>query len=211
MIRTRFALLAGLVLALCLSGCTSEDPGQMDAKPVIYLYPEEETEITVTLDYAGELTCVYPAMDDSSSWTVTAAPDGTLTDAQGQTYNYLYWEGVTHADYDFSSGFCVAGADTAAFLEDALAQLGLTRREANEFIVYWLPRMESNPYNLIAFQQDAYTNHAALSITPEPESLLRVFMAWKALDAPVDLPAQTLPHVDRSGFTVVEWGGTEVS
>lgn len=211
MIRTRFALLAGLVLALCLSGCTSEDPGQMDAKPVIYLYPEEETEITVTLDYAGELTCVYPAMDDSSSWTVTAAPDGTLTDAQGQTYNYLYWEGVTHADYDFSSGFCVAGADTAAFLEDALAQLGLTRREANEFIVYWLPRMESNPYNLIAFQQDAYTNHAALSITPEPESLLRVFMAWKALDAPVDLPAQTLPHVDRSGFTAVEWGGTEVS
>lgn len=211
MIRTRFALLAGLVLALCLSGCTSEDPGQMGAKPVIYLYPEEETEITVTLDYAGELTCVYPAMDDSSSWTVTAAPDGTLTDAQGQTYNYLYWEGVTHADYDFSSGFCVAGADTAAFLEDALAQLGLTRREANEFIVYWLPRMESNPYNLIAFQQDAYTNHAALSITPEPESLLRVFMAWKALDAPVDLPAQTLPHVDRSGFTAVEWGGTEVS
>ena len=150
-------------------------------------------------------------MDDTSSWTVTAAPDGTLTDAQGQTYNYLYWEGITHADYDFSSGFCVAGADTAAFLEDALAQLGLTRREANELIVYWLPRMESTPYNLIAFQQDAYTNHAALSITPEPESLLRVFMAWKALDAPVDLPAQTLPHVDRSGFTVVEWGGTEVS
>ena len=150
-------------------------------------------------------------MDDTSSWTVTAAPDGTLTDTQGQAYNYLYWEGVTHADYDFSSGFCVAGADTAAFLEDALAQLGLTRREANEFIVYWLPRMESNPYNLIAFQQDAYTNHAALSITPEPESLLRVFMAWKALDAPVDLPAQTLPHAVRSGFTVVEWGGTEVS
>ena len=211
MIRTRFALLAGLALVLCLSGCTSEDPGQLCAKPVIYLYPEEETEVTVTLDYAGELTCVYPAMDDTSSWTVTAAPDGTLTDAQGQTYNYLYWEGITPADYDFSSGFCVAGADTAAFLEDALAQLGLTRREANELIVYWLPRMESNPYNLIAFQQDAYTNHAALSITPEPESLLRVFMAWKALDAPVDLPAQTLPHVDRSGFTVVEWGGTEVS
>ena len=56
-----------------------------------------------------------------------------------------------------------------------------------------------------------HPSHAALSITPEPESLLRVFMAWKALDAPVDLPAQTLPHVDRSGFTVVEWGGTEVS
>ena len=210
MIRTRFALLAGLALVLCLSGCTSEDPGQLSAKPVIYLYPEEETEVTVTLDYAGELTCVYPAMDDTSSWTVTAAPDGTLTDAQGQTYNYLYWEGITHADYDFSSGFCVAGADTAAFLEDALAQLGLTRREANELIVYWLPRMEPNAYNLIAFPSEAYTHQARLTISPEPDSLLRVFMAWQALEEPVEVPPQELSAFERTGFTVVEWGGTQV-
>ena len=211
MIRTRFALLAGLALVLCLSGCTSEDPGQLSAKPVIYLYPEEETEVTVTLDYAGELTCVYPAMDDTSSWTVTAAPDGTLTDAQGQTYNYLYWEGITPADYDFSSGFCVAGADTAAFLEDALAQLGLTRREANELIVYWLPRMEGNPYNLISFQQKAYTGSAALTVDPAPDTVLRVFMAWKGLDAWMEVEPQTLTAPERTGFTVVEWGGAELS
>ena len=201
-----FAALLALTCMLSLSACRVE---QAAAKPVIYLYPEEETAVTVKLDYAGALTCTYPAYGDG--WAVTACPDGTLTDDAGQTYSYLYWEGTDTIAYDFSQGFCVAGTDTAAFLEDALAQLGLTRREANELIVYWLPRMESNPYNLIAFQQDAYTNHAALSITPEPESLLRVFMAWNALDAHVDLPAQTLPHVDRSGFTVVEWGGTEVS
>ena len=33
---------------------------------------------------------------------VTASPDGTLTDAVGQTYNYLYWEGVSRTEYDFS-------------------------------------------------------------------------------------------------------------
>jgi hypothetical protein len=134
-----------------------------------------------------------------------------LTDADGQTYNYLYWEGVADMAYDFSQGFCVAGSDTAAFLEDALAQLGLTRREANEFIVYWLPQMEGNPYNLIAFQTDAYTDHAGLTISPEPDTLIRVFMAWKGLEAPVDIPAQTLTAVDRNGFTVVEWGGTKIS
>ena len=96
----------------------------MSAKPVLYLYPEEETEVAVRLDYDGDLTCTYPAYEDG--WTVTAAPDGTLTDEAGQTYNYLYWEGVTRTAYDFSRGFCVPGADTAAFLEDALAQLGLT-------------------------------------------------------------------------------------
>ena len=200
--RSAWFFLAILSLGL-LTGCGG------DEKPVIYLYPEAETEVTVSLDYHGELTCTYPAISEEGTWTVTAAPDGTLTDGAGQTYNYLYWEGVSGAEYGFSEGFCVPGADTAAFLEDALAQLGLTRREANEFIVYWLPRMEGNPYNLIAFQTDAYTDRAVLTIAPEPDTLLRVFMAWRPLDAPVEIDPQALAAPERAGFTAVEWGGAE--
>ena len=179
-----------------------------EEKPVIYLYPEATTAVSVRLDYDGQLTCTYPTYENG--WAVTAAPDGTLTDAKGQTYNYLYWEGETAAEYDLTEGFCVAGADTAAFLEDALTQLGLTRREANEFIVYWLPQMEDNPYNLITFQQEAYTEAAKLTVTPAPDSILRVFMTWKPLTEPVDIPAQELPTFERHGFTVVEWGGAKV-
>ena len=126
------------------------------------------------------------------------------------TINYLYWESLSDTEFDFSQGFCVPGGETASFLENALAQLGLTRREANEFIVYWLPRMEQNPYNLISFQTDAYTDHARLTVTPEPDSLLRVFMAWKPLESPVEISAQDLPAFSRTGFAVVEWGGAEV-
>ena len=50
-----------------------------------------------------------------------------------------------------SAGFVVKGEDTAAFLQEKLAYLGLTPREYNECIVYWLPRLEGNPYNLISF------------------------------------------------------------
>ena len=108
----RFAWLVLAILSLgLLTGCGG------DEKPVIYLYPEAETEVTVSLDYHGELTCTYPAISEEGTWTVTAAPDGTLTDGAGQTYNYLYWEGVSGAEYDFSQGFCVTGADTAALLE----------------------------------------------------------------------------------------------
>ena len=46
---------------------------------------------------------------------------------------------------DFSRGFVVRGSDTAAFLREKLAYMGLTPREYNEFIVYWLPRMQNNP------------------------------------------------------------------
>jgi len=202
-------ILLSALLLLSLCGCRDLiEPDRPAEKPVIYLYPEEVTDVTVQLDYSGKLTCTYPAYKDG--WTVTAAPDGTLTDASGQTYNYLYWEGEGTERYDFSRGFCVPGADTAAFLEDALAQLGLTRKEANEFIVYWLPRMEQSPYNLIAFQQEAYTDAAPLTVTPAPDSILRVFMAWQPLEAPVDIPAQTLPAFERHGFALVEWGGAEI-
>lgn len=183
------------------------DPKETQApeKPVIYLYPEAETEVRVRLDYDGELTCTYPAYRDG--WTVTARPDGTLTDAAGQQYNYLYWEGLGSGVCDFSQSFCVRGREVAAFLEEALAQLGLTRREANEFIVYWLPQMEDNPWNLISFQTDAYTERARLTVEPAPDTLLRVFMAWKPLDAPVAVEPQILTAPERAGFTVVEWGG----
>ena len=203
-----WTLLLSVLVLLTLCACGPREEMVAEEKPVIYLYPETETRVTVKLDLSGELTCAYPAYD--GGWTVTAAPDGTLTDEHGQTYNYLYWEGEGTEAYDFSKGFCVAGSDTAAFLEDALDRLGLTRREANEFLVYWLPRMQDNPYNLIAFQQEAYTQSAKLTVSPRPDSVLRVFMAWKPLARPVDVPAQTLPGFERRGFTLVEWGGAEV-
>ena len=203
-----WTLLLSVLVLLTLCACGPREEMVAEEKPVIYLYPETETRVTVKLDLSGELTCAYPAYD--GGWTVTAAPDGTLTDEHGQTYNYLYWEGEGTEAYDFSKGFCVAGSDTAAFLEDALDRLGLTRREANEFLVYWLPRMQDNPYNLIAFQQEAYTESAKLTVSPRPDSVLRVFMAWKPLARPVDIPAQILPGFERRGFTLVEWGGAEV-
>ena len=147
---------------------------------------------------------------EADGWSVRAAPDGTLTDEDGQTYRYLYWEGTSAVDYDFSAGFCVAGEDTAAFLEDALAQLGLNREEANEFIIYWLPQMQDNAYNLISFQQDVYTDSAKLTVDPAPDTLLRVFMAWKPLTSAVEISPQTLTAPERTGFTAVEWGGAKV-
>ena len=177
------SLALACLLLFSLSACGREPKEEVsDEKPVIYLYPEQETDVRVTLDLAGELTCAYPAYGDGSSGT----------------------------DYDFSTGFCVAGEDTAAFFEDALTQLGLTREEANEFIIYWLPQMQDNAYNLISFQQDVYTDSAKLTVDPAPDTLLRVFMAWQPSEKFVDLPAQELSAPERTGFTVVEWGGCAV-
>ena len=66
--------------------------------------------------------------------------------------------------------------------------------------------MEANPYNLIAFQTTAHTDHARLTVVPAPDTVLRVFMAWSLRRDPPQ------PHrAERTGFTLVEWGGAELS
>lgn len=176
-------------------------------KPVIYLYPEEETEVSVKLNLNGVLTCTYPAYENG--WTVTASPDGTLTDARGRRYDYLYWEGKVDFDTDFTDGWCVKGDELVPFLEKTLPELGLTEKEANEFIVYWLPILQENAYNLISFDAESYCENAPLTVSPAPDTVIRVFMTCKALEEPVNIPAPELPTPpERSGFTLVEWGGT---
>ena len=183
-------------------------------KPVIYLYPETPTEVSVSLTLNGRLTCTYPDYEDG--WKgFTAHPDGTLTfpdglSPAGREYYCLYWEGMQAAEWDFSRGFCVKGEDTAAFLEWALAKQGLTPREANEFIIYWLPLMQENPYNVISFQTEAYTSTAVLEVAPAPDTTIRVMMAYYPSDEAVEITPQQFETPVHEGFTVVEWGGSRV-
>ena len=180
-------------------------------KPVIYLYPEEETDVHVELELTeADLSTTYPKYNNG--WDVTAYPDGTLLNkADGSHHRYLFWDAVNcKTRFDLTTGFCVAGSDTESFLKEKLAYMGLNEEEMTEFIVYWLPRMEHNAYNLISFQGDVYTDSAKLDITPAPDSILRVFMAYVPLEEAIGIEPQQLSGFERNGFTVVEWGGSEI-
>ena len=199
-------LVLSAVMLLSFAGCRD----QRSLKPVIYLYPTQKTDVNVQMNLNGKFTCTYP--DYGDGWNVTANPDGKLINkADKKEYSYLYWEGTSNAQYDMSKGFVVKGSDTAEFLQKKLAYIGLTPKEYNEFIVYWLPKMQNNPYNLITFQGNAYTDSAKLNITPKPDSVLRVFMAYQPLSKQITIPEQTLKTFERKGFTVVEWGGTQLN
>ena len=180
------------------------------AKPAIYLYPETTMEISVDVELSeGAFTRSAPLYHNG--WNVLATPEGVLTDpATGETYDYIYWESDSEPAYDWSEGYVVAGEDTRAFLLEVLPQMGLIPEEYNEFINYWLPRMQKNAYNLVTFQKECYTDAAKMTIEPQPDSVLRIFMAYKAIDGPVTVPAPSITPFERKGFTVVEWGGAEV-
>ncbi|MBF0443219.1 MAG: hypothetical protein HQK54_15020 [Oligoflexales bacterium] len=182
-------------------------------KPVIYLYPEKKkTKVNVTLDFDGDLVTTYPRYDDKiKGWEVLADPDGTLVNVSDRMeYSYIFWNGISPSfNPDLSEGFVVKGEETRKFLQDVLSKQGMTPREYNEMIVYWLPYMEHHKYNLIHFAGASYTNIAKMNIRPNPDSILRIFMAFRELKEPLAVKPQKFKPFERKGFTVVEWGGSE--
>ena len=222
-----------LIIASCLvvaslsflAACdTHEKKGNhevLDEKPVVYVYPEEEQGLTMTIDVKGTLDMVYPAPERQvqteegtrASWTISAAPDGTLTDASGRSYPYVFWEGPVRQDTP-ERGFIVAREDAVPFLEEKLALLGLSDKEAADFITYWAPRIRANEYTFVSFDASSYAQQVTYSFADEagapvePDTFIRVFMTIRAADATEEVTPQVFgPTPTRSGFTAVEWGG----
>lgn len=180
-------------------------------KPIIYLYPTKDTEVSVKLSKDKNLTCSYPKYKDR--WKVLAQPNGILKDLDTNRQLYaLYYE--SKSDIEFivkNDGFVVKSEDTISFLEEKLSILGLTERESEEFIIYWLPKLEANKYNYIRFATiDEINANMPLEINPNPDTVIRVLMTFKGLDNPIEVKEQQLTTLERNGFIAVEWGGTEI-
>ena len=180
-------------------------------KPIIYLYPENEIQINVKLGYPELATCVYPEYDLKSGWNVLAKPNGDLIDFNTNRNLYaLYYE--SKKEYNVTDeGFVVKREDTVKFLEEKLAILGLNDREAEEFIIYWLPKLQENEYNYIRFaSMDEINENMPLEFSQQPDTLIRILMTYKGLNAPIQVKEQNLEKIERKGFTAVEWGGSEI-
>ena len=203
----------GLLTVLCLislpaasnfvPGHSKFIPTSVEEKPVIYFYPEAEAEVTVRLWAPEMLTVSYPEY--------SADTDGTLV-CGGREYPYMYYEFKEPVGFG-GEGFVVPGEASAAFLEEKLGAMGFTQTEQAEFITYWLPRLAVNDCNRIEFLTGADVDALMpLEITPAPDNILRVHMLFAACDASLaaELPPQDLPVLTRTGFTVLEWGGSEL-
>lgn len=191
-------------------GCYSNP--DVDLKPIIYLYPENEIDVTVRLGAPEKITASYPKYNNG--WDITAYPNGDLVDkSSGNKLYSLYWEGERDASIlDLTTGFVVESEDMANLLEEKLEILGLNYREKEEFIIYWLPKLEANKYNYIYFATEEEINsEMPLEFSIQPDTIIRVRMIFKGLDEYKNIEEQILePAPEREGFTVIEWGGTEL-
>lgn len=181
----------------------------VDYKPIIYLYPEKETDVSIKLGYKDKLTATYPSYNDG--WEVTAYPDGTLVEKNTNRKLYsLFWEGLnTETKGIRNDGFVIKGIDSAKFLEEKLDILGLNYKEKEEFIIYWLPKLINNKYNYIRFEsKEEQDKNMPLIIYPKPATIIRINMEFMPLDKKIAVKEQKLESIQRKGYTLIEWGGT---
>lgn len=175
-------------------------------KPVIYLYPQKETQIKVQV--GAQITQsdpIYP----QGGWLVTAKPNGELT-YQNQTYPYLFWEGLGNGLYpDYRDrGTVVAQKDLVSTLYQQLSKLGLNQKESADFMEFWQPKLPKTPYvRLTWLDTKDMDTLAPLAVTPRPDTSIRIFLEFQGLDKPIKLIPQTLSSPERQGFTLIEWGG----
>lgn len=187
--------------------------GNIYRKPVIYLYPIQKTEVTITLDVKGKLLTTFPKYD--KNWKVIAEPSGQLFDIKTKrNYSSLFWDAdvqLPEEHYQYKDGFVISKENLTAFFIEKLEHIGLNNQETNEFIQFWLPILEQNEYNFIHFRiNDACNEIAKLNVNPKPETSIRVYMEYYGLDDYTTIREQIIPKTDRKGFTLVEWGGAKV-
>lgn len=183
-------------------------------KPVVYLYPQSVQSVKVELHVDGQLTTTYPRLGKDHAWTVKAGPTGELFDPQTEKrYPYLFWEAKRSSSFtiDTAQAFCVSHQGAERFLEDAADKFALNEKERTDFVTYWLPALENNKFSLVQFLSAAeYDRYATMTVTPKPDCVNRLFMIFQGVNSLVKTGSPALAQLDRKGFTVVEWGGSNL-
>jgi hypothetical protein len=175
-------------------------------KPVIYLYPTTDTQVTVKV--AADITQSEPTYP-VSGWTVLAKPSGQLI-YQTKSYPNLFWEGKGHGFYPDKSayGTLVTQDKLISTLKSQLTAQGLNSQESADFMEFWTDLLPQDPYVRLTWLNTSEMDRLApLSVSPAPDTSIRIFLEFEGYSTPVKLIPQNLKSVPRQGFTLVEWGG----
>ena len=174
------------------------------AKPVIYLYPKQKQEISVSLNWKKKNLISIPKYE--WIWEVKANPNWEI-EFNWKNYPYLFWEDTLNFRKK-EDWFVVTKDNLSKFFDEKLNILWLNEKEIQDFKEFWLEKMKDFPFYFIRFYWNEEMDFSApISIKPEPDSIQRVFMDYKWLHKKIFVKEQILKSFNRKWFSVIEWWG----
>ena len=96
-----------------------------------------------------------------------------------------------------------------------MTKFGFNSKEKADFITFWGPQLKGNDFNYVHLVLNEDANlFAELEITPTPNHIYRFYILTSKVENPNDyqnLVPQIIEKMNRSGFTVLEWGGSTIN
>ncbi|MBN2806672.1 MAG: PKD domain-containing protein [Prolixibacteraceae bacterium] len=172
-------------------------------KPNVYLYPTEPLQLQVEVNFpkGGQITASVP--EYGSGWDVYVQPDGLID----YRYDYLFYESTQISHFQHTHGWCVAKADLETFFRSNMALYQFNENEINDFVKYWVPRLNFSEYYKIYPQTNVLIDEAIeLKFSVQPDNIIRLFYGIYPSDSHENLPPPSIPHFKREGFVLTEWG-----
>jgi hypothetical protein len=171
-------------------------------KPAVYLYPEQDMNIKVTLSVNGIITKTEPYYN--SVWDVFATKNGIINDK----YDYLFYEADLNKIELPDEGWVVEYGNLENWFDKYLPALGLNKKETEQFKEYWLKDLKKeNYYEIRLLDYNFLNENMKLMVSPKPQTLIRLNFYFKPLKEKTNLKEPEITKKERKGFTVVEWGG----
>ena len=173
-------------------------------KPNIYIYPNQKVELDVYLNFPKGGSIVQSIPQYKDGWNVTVDTSGLIDNE----YHYLFYECRVPNYFQKEKGWIIKQENLEDFFRQNLSLTGFINNEIDDFIDYWIPRLNYASEYIIYPQ---YINNISplieLYLSETPESLLRLFYLIEENTKGISMIEKpVIPEFERRGFTVAEWG-----
>lgn len=199
-----------LMITIPFQSCDPDDDENecdtclMVYKPNIYIYPNEQILLTVKLDFpiGGKIVTSIP--EYGTGWNISVDTNGLIDN----TYSYLFYESIQPDIWQNNSGWIIKIDHLESFFRKNMADYGFKGREIDDFIDYWIPRLDDYTFYSIYPQTDRLIDNVIrLNFSKEPDNLLRLFYVIEGHNQLIGIIVEpTIDDFKRDGYFVAEWG-----
>ncbi len=203
-----FLIFMYMIMTIPFQSC-NPDEDEIDTsgyvyKPNLYIYPKEKMDLSVKLLFpkGGKILISIP--EYGAGWNVSVDTNGLINDS----CSYLFYESTQPDIWQREYGWIIQADDLEAFFRQNMTDYGFKGREIDDFIDYWIPRLNEYPFYSIYPQTKTLIDDVIeLDFSKQPDNILRLFYVIKGHNQfQEQLLAPEIDGFSRDAYFVTEWG-----